>query len=133
MKQFLLLIKQVLKIRSFKEKFGKNPEKYFESRKMFITFKNLKSAELFEDIYNQEYNSYLNKIYSVFRWNNSNSINFKNDQAEEKRNLSIHQDDFNNNEDEDEVYLQANVFNIMNKKKKTYISNKNKTIVTSNY
>lgn len=46
---------KVTELSKFRDDFAANPEKHFNSRRLFVTFENFKYAKDFKDIYNQEY------------------------------------------------------------------------------
>lgn len=57
------LIRKVLQITRFKRKFKENPEKYFTSRKFFITFKSHRDISDFIDLYDLGFKSWKFKCW----------------------------------------------------------------------
>jgi hypothetical protein len=59
------LIQKVLEISKFKEKFKNNPEDYFTSRKLFVTFKCPSEAWAFKTLYNNSYKFQLSNFFKA--------------------------------------------------------------------
>jgi hypothetical protein len=57
------LIQKVLDISSFKKKFKKNPEEFFTSRKLFVTFKSPVDAWIFKTLFNNTYKFNFSNIF----------------------------------------------------------------------
>ena len=49
------LIKKVLEINKFKKNFKANPEKYFLSRKLYVTFDSLNDIRIFKELYKHSF------------------------------------------------------------------------------
>lgn len=49
------MITKVTEMKKFRKDFDKNPENFFVSRRLFVTFENFKYAKEFKDLYNLEY------------------------------------------------------------------------------
>ena len=58
------LIKKVLKIAEFKKRFKNNPEEFFKSRRLFVTFKSHRDAWAFKTLYNRAYKFRISNILS---------------------------------------------------------------------
>ena len=77
------LIQKVLDISKFKTAFKKNPEEFFTSRKLFVTFKSSTDAWRFKTMYNNGYK---------FKWSNilkSMPLDLKQIQLNTKRKKDI--------------------------------------------
>jgi hypothetical protein len=81
-KSLVTLIHTVIKLHKFKIKFRENPESFYKSQRLFVTFKNFKIAKEFKDLYNKEYRSKkLSFLTSPFK-----KKSFKKLQANSKKN-----------------------------------------------
>jgi hypothetical protein len=49
------LIKKVIEMHIFKQKFKQNPQAFYKSRRLFVTFKNFQIARNFKNLYNKQY------------------------------------------------------------------------------
>ena len=49
------LVKKVIEMHVFKNKFNANPTAFYKSRRLFVTFSNFQVARSFKDLYNKQY------------------------------------------------------------------------------
>jgi hypothetical protein len=100
-RELVNVIKKVLVIADFKRKFKKNPEKYFKSRKIFVTFKSHLDAWAFKTLYNRTYKFRMSDILPrkpfnydptkiIFRADNELSSDIKDEFLKMNNNKEVH-------------------------------------------
>ena len=72
------LIKKIIEMHIFKQKFNASPETYFKSRRVFVTFKNFQIARNFKELYNKQYRDRM----GFFR---QKGLHLSSDQAKSKK------------------------------------------------